>query len=262
MENMEQRTEQWFRERLGKITASEIFVLMKDRKEPMNEEELAIWKEANPKSRVTTKTVPFSDATFTYLNKKVMEHYLPINSKKIEAVFAVDNYIRDHSFTTKAMDFGTAYESEAKEAYMQLMGCKVTDVGFINYEKYPQFVGGSPDGLIDDGIGGVEVKCPFTIEKHLQHMMYTTPKDLKENDEQYYWQCMSCMLFTDRKYWDFVSYNPYVVKSKSLKILRIPRNDDEIELLDERISLAVEYYREQFDKIDSVNTKILNYEQL
>lgn len=260
MDNIEQRTDLWFRQRLGKITASEIYVLMKDRKEPMTEEELAIWKEANPKSRVTTKTVPFSDATFTYLNKKIMECYLPINSKSFEAVNAVENYIQDHSFTTKAMDFGVLYEDVAKNAYKEAVGRDVTDTGFIPYEKFPYFVGGSPDGLVDDGEGGIEVKCPFTLEKHMQHMLYDSPNDLKENDEQYYWQCVACMLFTGRKYWDFVSFNPYVSKNISLKILRIPRNDEEIKMLDDRIALAVEYYREQFDKISNIKNKVLTYE--
>lgn len=257
MENIEQRTDLWLRQRLGKITASEIYVLMKDRKEQMTEEELAAWKEANPKSRITTKTVPFSDATFTYLNKKIMECYLPVNSKNIESQYFVDCYIKDHNFTTKAMDFGVLHEAKAKEVYMETMGCSVSDTGFIPYEKYPYFVGGSPDGLVDDGEGGVEVKCPFTLEKHMQHMMYETPLDLKENDEQYYWQCVACMLFTGRKYWDFISFNPYVSKDIGMKILRVPRNEDEINLLDERISLAVRYYKEQFDKIYTINKKIL-----
>lgn len=259
-EDISQRTTEWMRIRLGKITASEIYVLMKDRKEPMTEEELAAWKEANPKSRVTTKVVPFSDTTFSYLNKKVMEHFLPINSKNVESVLAVENYIREHSYTTRAMDFGVLYEDMARSAYAAEMGVDVEQTGFVYYEKYPQFVGCSPDGLVSDGEGGIETKCPFTLEKHLQHMMYETPNDLKENDEQYYWQCVACMFFTGRKYWDFVSFNPFIYKSKQMKILRIPRNDEDIKLLEDRIDLAVNYFREQFDKLDNVPTKILNYE--
>ena len=94
---MEQRSQEWQLARLGKLTASEIHVLMNDRTEKMTDEELEVFKASNPKSRVTTKKVPFNDTTFAYLNRKVMENYLPINSKSQEAINAVDEYIEQHA---------------------------------------------------------------------------------------------------------------------------------------------------------------------
>ena len=77
---MIQRTDEWFLARKGMMTASEIYLLLNNHKEQMTEEELAAYKEANPKSRVTTKEVPFSDGTFTWLNHKVAERFMPDNA--------------------------------------------------------------------------------------------------------------------------------------------------------------------------------------
>ena len=252
----QQRSNEWFRNRLGHVTSSEISVLMKDRKEPMTEQELAEFKAANPKSRVTTKVVPFSDATFTYLNRKVMEHYLPINSKDTYSQNCVDEYIEMHSASNMATRFGTDMEPMARDMYADRMGYEVFETGFVPYEKYPRLVGGSPDGLIRQEKGLIEIKSPFTLEKHLQHLMYETPQDLKDNEDEYYYQCVANMLFTDCEFCDFISFNPYISKSKQLKILRIHRDDNEINLLKERIDLAVQYMKEKMQQLDNIQTII------
>jgi hypothetical protein len=46
----------------------------------MTDEELKAWKEANPKSRVTTKEVPFSTGTYSYIDEKIAEMYMPDNA--------------------------------------------------------------------------------------------------------------------------------------------------------------------------------------
>lgn len=250
---IEQRTPEWRRLRLGHITASEISVLLKDRKVAMTEEELAEYKAANPKSRATTKMVPFSDATFTYLNRKVMENLLPVNSKDTYAQNCVDEYIELHSQESAATRYGTEMESMAREKYAETMGYEVYESEFVPYKVYPKLVGGSPDGLIRQENGIIEIKCPFTLEKHLQHVMYVHQRELKENEEEYYWQCVSNMLFTDTEFCDFVSYCPYVSKSKQLKILRVFRDENEIKLLSERIALGVTYMKEQLALLSKVN---------
>ena len=154
----------WFIQRLGKITSSEIYVLTKSHKEAMTDEELTELKSVNPKSRVTTKEVPFSDATFTYLNRKVMENFLPIHSKSQESRNAVEEYIELHTISSRACDFGTLWEDEARKRYAESMGYEVFEVGFIPYDKYPQLAGGSPDGMIkkpEDVVGeGVVITVP------------------------------------------------------------------------------------------------------
>ncbi|UKK52634.1 lambda exonuclease family protein [Prevotella sp. E2-28] len=247
---MEQRSQEWQLARLGKLTASEIHVLMNDRTEKMTDEELVAFKAANPKSRVSTKKVPFNDSTFAYLNRKVMENYLPVNSSNQEAVNAVDEYIEQHSYSSRATDHGVFWEDTARSLYAEKMGYEVLQVGFVPYEKYPNLVGCSPDGMIRQENGGLECKCPFTLEKHLKHFLYTSAEELREEEPEYYWQCVMGMLDTGCTFWDFVSYNPYISKSKQMKILRIDRNSDDINLLADRIDLAVDYMKKKFEEIE------------
>ena len=251
---IDQRSTSWKILRLGKITASEIYVLMKDRKEPMTEEELAEWKAANPKSRVTTKTAPFSDATFTYLNRKVMENFLPKDDELM-----ITGYLDWHDISSRAMDFGTEWEADARAYYSEIMGIGVDESEFIPYKKYPNLVGGSPDGLNNDGLGGLEIKNPFTLEKHMQHLLYKTPQDLKENDEQYYWQCVANMMFCEREYWDFMSYSPYISSDLKAKIIRIPKDDGEFKLLADRIDIAAEYMQKKLVELSQINKIITDY---
>ena len=253
---MEQRSNEWFRCRLGKITASEVACLMKDHKEPMTEEELIEWKKENPKSRITTKTVPFSDATYSYLNGKVMEHYLPLSSTDAFSQNIVDEYIEQHSFSNRATEWGVLMEDSARQRYAEKMGYEVFEVGFIPYKEFPNLAGCSPDGMIREDSGGIEIKCPFTLEKHLQHLLYETQNDLKENEPEYYWQCCMNMLITECDFWDFVSYNPYISVSKQLKVLRVKRDEVDIKKLQERIALAVDYIREKMSKIKSIEAII------
>ena len=253
---LEQRSMEWRKARLGKITSSDISVLMKDHKETMTEEELAAFKAANPKSRVTTKTVPFSDATYTYLNRKVMEHFMPVDSKDQYSQNCIDEYIELHSQESAATRYGSDMESMARDKYAEAMGYEIFVTGFAPYEKYPRLVGGSPDGLIREEKGIIEIKCPFTLEKHLQHLMYDSQEQLRENEEEYYWQCVANMLFTDTEFCDFVSYCPYVSKSKQIKILRVHYDEADMTLLRERISLAVQYMKDRIANIKNVQNII------
>lgn len=247
---MEQRDNEWMRVRLGKMTASEISVLMNDRTEKMTDEELAEYKAANPKSRVTTKKVPFNDSTYTYLNRVVMENYLPIKSDSVESMNMVDEYLEQHAYSSRATEHGVFWEDRARQRYSEIMGKEVIEVAFVPYRKYPNLAGASPDGLVREDRGGLEIKCPFTLDKHLKHCLYSSANELFEEEPAYYWQCYMNMLVTDCEYWDFVSFCPYVSESKQVKILRIPREEEQMELLKSRIDLAAEYIKYKFNELE------------
>ena len=246
---MEQRSSEWYRARLGHITASECSLLMKNHREPMTPEEIVAHKALNPKSRATLKEVPFSDATFTYLNAKVMENYLPLQSDDVLSRNIVDDFVEQHNYTSRAAEWGVMMEDEARNRYAELRGCQVEEVGFVPYDRFPKLVGGSPDGLVGDD-GGIEIKCPFTLDKHMQHYLYVNYAQLRENEPEYYWQCVMNMMVTGRVWWDFVSYCPYVAASKQIKVLRIPRDECDMRSLEDRITLAVEYMRRMMEKIE------------
>lgn len=245
---MQQRSREWFLARKGRMTASEIYLLLNNHKEQMTEEELAAWKAANPKSRVTTKEVPFSDGTFTWLNRKVAEYYMP------DDAFIEDNELKQ--INNRAVQHGEMWESEARAKYMKAMGTTVFEVGFIPLKGFEQFAGGSPDGMIREEQGLVEIKCAWNPEVHQDYLLFQKPEDLKEYNLQYYVQCQMNMIVTDCLFCDFVAFDPRTSKSKQLKVLRIPKDEEMCNVLMERITLAKEYYKERMNKLDSIQTII------
>lgn len=244
-----QRVNEWYLARKGKLTASEIYILLANHKEDMTEEELKQLKKDNPKSRIRTKEVPFSQGTFTYLDGKVAELFMPDN--------AFLEYMEDCSPHSRTMDWGTLMEDSARIRYQDETGNEVLDAPFVPFKGLEKFAGGSPDGIIRAG-GVIEIKCPFSPAVHLKHFLYETAEDLKEDNLQYYCQLqynMLCVeLDTDIEvpFGDFISYDPRTSKSKQLKVLHIAKDEEIQKKLIARTNLAIEYIKEKIDKINNV----------
>lgn len=245
---MEQRTPEWFLARKGKITASEIVNLLGNHKEQMTDEELAEYKAANPKSRVTTKEVPFNDTTYTYLNKKVAEMFMT-DEAYLEDVDA-------KQINTRAVNHGITYEAAAVQEYQKATGTDVYPAGFIPLQGHEGICGGSPDGLVEDGI--IEVKCPWNTEVHQDYCLLETPEQLKELKPQYYAQIQLNILVTGSEYGDFVSYDPRIFNSTRLKVLRVPKDSEYCKTLLERVQIAKEYMYQRMDAINNFQQLILN----
>lgn len=253
-----QRTNEWLLLRKGKITASQISCLLGNRKVPMTEEEIAALKVANPKSRVTTKEVPFSQASYTYLDGKIAERFMTDKSFL--------EYQEQFCFENAAMRWGTFWEDTARAEYEKLMGVEVEDAPFIELDGFERFAGGSPDGIVKETNSIVEFKCPANPAIHLKHFLYSAPQDLKEDNEQYYAQCQYNMLCTENylgkkvEFCDFVSFDSRTSADKQIKVLRLFPDEEMQKALLERTALAVEYEREQIRKIKESSNKVLNYE--
>ena len=123
---IEQRTEEWFQQRLGKVTASRISDVI-----------------AKTKTGVSTSRQ-------NYLVQLVSER---LTGKKGD------------SFVNQAMIDGIERESAARELYMRTRGVSVTEVGFFDHPTIAMS-GASPDGAVnaeEEGkyIGLIEIKCPI-----------------------------------------------------------------------------------------------------
>jgi len=126
----------------------------------------------------------------------------------------------------KAVLNGVEREPMARSAYEAVTGEWVDEVGFIIHPDY-DFLGASPDGLVGKD-GGTEFKCPET----------TTHLRLRADGEvnpAYITQMDVGMMCTERKWWDFVSYDPDCPDDKALFILRFPRNEDRIAIIKEEV---------------------------
>jgi len=123
---IEQRTEEWFQQRLGKVTASRISDVI-----------------AKTKTGVSTSRQ-------NYLIQLVSER---LTGKKGD------------SFVNQAMLDGIERESAARELYERTRGVSVTEVGFFDHPVIKNS-GASPDGAVnaeEDGkyAGLIEIKCPI-----------------------------------------------------------------------------------------------------
>jgi len=110
---VEQRTEEWFAARLGKVTASRVADLVGK-----------------------TKT-GYSATRDNYMAQLVVER---LTQTKAE------------SYTNAAMQWGTDQEPFARAAYEAAQGVMVEEVGFVRHPTI-EWAGASPDGLVgDDGL--------------------------------------------------------------------------------------------------------------
>jgi putative phage-type endonuclease len=119
---MEQRTQEWYSARMGKVTASAVCNVL-----------------------AKLKTGKEAQARADYRMQLVAERLTGLPADK---------------YQTPAMAWGVENEADARFMYEELSGNMVTEVGFIDHPTV-DFSGASPDGLVgDDGL--IEIKCPNT----------------------------------------------------------------------------------------------------
>ena len=141
---------------------------------------------------------------------------------------------QEEGYTNQWMTRGLELEAEARELYKFLTGNEVRQVGFVELND---FIGCSPDGLIGDD-GGLEIKCP-ALATHVKYLL-----DNKIPTE-YIPQVQGNMYVTGRKWWAFMSYYPGLEPL----LLRVERDEEYINKLEESLSGAVERLKKIIEKI-------------
>ena len=181
---MKQGTDEWFRARLGKVTASRVIDIVKGAR-------------------------GYRASRENYIAQIVAE---TLTGQPQE------------SFTSSAMAWGVDTEPLARSAYEAVTGHRVEEVGFIDHPEI-NGLGASPDGLVLDN-GGIEIKCPNTAT-HLDTLLHGNIK------KDYIYQMMTCMMCTNREWWDFVSYDPRMPDKHAIKIIHVERDEKMIEEITE-----------------------------
>lgn len=147
---------------------------------------------------------------------------------------------QDGEFKSAAMQWGTENEPFARAAYETKADVMVDQVGLIIHPANPR-AAASPDGLIgDDGL--VEIKCPNTAT-HLDYLL--AGEVPKEYQPQMLWQ-MAC---TERKWCDFVSFDPRLPEHLQLFVKRFNRDDKRIEEMEHEVELFL-------SEVDSIIAKL------
>jgi putative phage-type endonuclease len=119
-------------------------------------------------------------------------------------------------YVTPAMEWGIDNEPLARGAYELEFDVQTQSGGLAMHDRI-KWLMASPDGLVgDDGL--VECKCPTTST----HIEYFTAGVVPE---EYRWQMFCQMACADRKWCDFVSFDPRLPTSLQLFVRRLNRDD-------------------------------------
>lgn len=122
---------------------------------------------------------------------------------------------RADSYSNAAMLWGTTTEPMARAAYEATTGVLVQECGSIPHPRI-EMAGASPDGLIgSDGL--LEIKCPNSAT-HINTLRSRKP------DGKYVTQMQWQMACTERRWCDFVSYDPRMPEGLELFVTRIQRD--------------------------------------
>lgn len=222
----DQRSIEWYRKRLGKITGSRLGDLMKS-------------------SRKSDEI--FGNTAKSYIYQLAAERNM--NPAVIEDDGLFLYYLSQTGFSSKPVEWGKEQELNACELYIKKTGRWMDKIGLCDHPSISCFAS-SPDGIFQDGngeIGALEIKCPkqstFMLYKH----NVVDNDSLLYNEPNYFYQCMAHMMCTGANWTDFVVYCPF--QSNPIYIVRIKPDKSFFSAIEERIQKANEFIENIIDKI-------------
>ena len=149
-------------------------------------------------------------------------------------------------YQNAAMVWGTETEPMARSAYEAHSGNLVTETGLVLHPSIAD-AGASPDGLIDED-GLVEIKCPNT-STHIDTLLD------EKVPSKYVTQIMWQMACTERKWCDFVSFDPRMPEHMQIFVKRIERDDDMIVELEHEVEKFLSELDEKINKLSKLYNK-------
>jgi len=228
MEELTQGSEGWFRMRLGLFTGSKFPGLMTG-------------------GRV--KGQEWGETSYSVIRQVYLERDL--NETGVELY--IEELMAKEFRQTK---WGTKFESFARAKYEEIGNCVVEETGFMKHNIFDS-VGGSFDGKLFGQNKIVEIKCPYDPLVHMSNF------DLEEIDEKhkYYAQIQGNIEISGADSCDFISYDPRRQRD-SIKVINVPRNNDYIIRLFERIAIAEAALRYMEVGISCENSVILAIDEI
>jgi len=134
------------------------------------------------------------------------------------------------TYTNEHTERGNILEPDARTLYELTTNQNVQQVGFVEMNEH---VGCSPDGLVgEDGL--IEIKCPSDVMKHMK-LLFNGESEI---DSAYIWQMQMQLLVCERKWCDFVSYNPNF--EKALVVYRIYPDQEKFDKLQKGLEKGIE----------------------
>lgn len=147
--------------------------------------------------------------------------------------YSIDHYV------TPAMQWGMDHEDEARFVYQCDKGVAVQQCGLVLHPSI-EFFGASPDGLLPDGLGLVEIKCP-TSRTHIEWLLAGVVP------EKHQPQMLAQLACTQRQYCDFITYDPRFPSPKDRMIRRFSPTPEDIKAVEEAARQFLKEIDEMFD---------------
>ena len=217
VDNVEQRSLDWFRLRCGSFTGSKIGDLMKSGRK---------------------KEQVFGEVAMSLIYKVAAERMLNPVFVNDDELFG--QYIEQQQVYSKAIIWGQEQEDNAKDLLMRKNPeWELSDVSSCKHDTIPHFAA-SPDAIIYDRkklmIG--EIKCPsvHTFVRYLVEIK--DAESLKKVQPDYFYQMQAEMACTNAESGIFVAYCPWLVKP--IHIVPIERDEEAIKAIEERVVKANE----------------------
>ena len=224
VDNVEQRSLDWHRLRIGSFTGSKIGDLMKSGRK---------------------KEQIFGDTAMSYIFKVAAERMLNPVFVNDDELFG--QYIEQQQVYSKAIIWGQEQEDNAKDLLMKKNPeWELADVSSCKHDTIPHFAA-SPDAIIYDRkklmIG--EIKCPsvHTFVRYLVEI--NDAESLKKVQPDYFYQMQAEMACTNAESGIFVAYCPWLVKP--IHIVPIERDEEAIKAIEERVVKANEIVEQIID---------------
>lgn len=145
--------------------------------------------------------------------------------------------IPQDTYCNSAIEWGIEHEPYARNLYEVERACDVKQVGFVEWDE---FAGCSPDGFVgEDGL--IEIKCPNT-STHLSYLL------ADRMPPEYVIQVQTQLWITERKWVDFVSFDPRI-PCKAFWAIRVERDMKKIIQIQDAVMAFNEELRELENRI-------------
>lgn len=206
-----QRNEEWYQQRIGHLTASMAGNVIRYQK---------------------GEIVAQTPAKIDSLTMRIL-------SEQLTGLQTEDHFTAD---ARRRMEWGTEQEENALSAYELATGYTVLLSGFVKHESI-RYLGASPDGLVsNDGL--IEIKCPDTTTHLSRILADEVPDEIKP-------QMLLQLIVTERKWCDFVDYDPRCPQNLQLFIKRFKPTDQECDT-------AKEFFVNFLAGVEDLKNKLLS----
>lgn len=282
-----QGSDEWLAQRCGKLTASEMKLIitmtgggmgktyratgnLPEKPTPRREQALTLIGDRDGSIAELALIAGVSDGLIRDLVKdgaiEAVEKPIPLsfrsgNEEKAQLHLyellaqRVTNYVEPH-FQSYDMERGNFDEEHAREKYSQEYA-PVEECGFITNDKWGFTLGYSPDGLVgDDGL----IECKSRVQKwQMKTLVESVSKG--EIPDDYVMQVQTALLVSEREWCDFISYSGGMVMPV-VRCHAVPEIQEAIVTAARAFEARLADARQIYDDLIASNPKLIPTERL